>query len=377
MPPLGAGTARSSGKGQHPERGHHRQETAPRAGPLLTPHHRQPTDRRTDRPETARRRSRRQLTGRSRRQRGRPERPGRPVCIPAKGTTRTTDQPPDPASRRDTTSNSKHKKHHRFSQNEEGREARTGRDTRHVCPSLAGATAGTPARRRRSPRPAARECAGRRRLRRQCARRYKLRAPAGARPQAAGRGPAWPLEAARAAAPLRRAASAQAEPPGTACAAGVAGLARLAEAPPTGPEGRTAPKPPLVGAGPPRSTCAATGTGEEQCKARRAAPQGLGLALRRGAPVQRLAANLTGQRLRWLGRHISPARPRRGLDGAGGGTAAAQGGQGVGPQAGGAGGTWPARRRDADGSPFPQAARPPERTKKGVPTGHSLLFLAR
>ena len=106
------------------------------------------------------------------------------------------------------------------------------------------------------------------------------------------------------------------------------------------------------------------------------APQGLGLALRRGAPAQRLAANLTRtRRRRGLGRYISPARPRRGLDGAGGGTAAAQGGQGVGPQAGGAGGTWPARsRRDADGSPFPQAARPPERTKKGVPTGHSLLF---
>lgn len=69
-----------------------------------------------------------------------------------------------------------------------------------------------------------------------------------------------------------------------------------------------------------------------------------------------------------------PRPDLQGLDGAGGGPAAAQGGQGVGPQAGGAGGTWPARRRDADGSPFPQAARPPERTKKGVPTGHSLLF---
>lgn len=51
----------------------------------------------------------------------------------------------------------------------------------------AGATAGTPARRRRSPRPAARECAGRRRLRRQCARRSKLRPPAGARAAAAAR----------------------------------------------------------------------------------------------------------------------------------------------------------------------------------------------
>lgn len=121
-----------------------------------------------------------------------------------------------------------------FTRMREGREPARGRDTRHVLPSLAGApagkapacgrllppcaglalalpagaTAGTPARRRRSPRPAARECARRRHLRRQCARRYKLRAPAGARPQAAGRGPAWPLEAARAAAPLRRAASA-------------------------------------------------------------------------------------------------------------------------------------------------------------------------
>ena len=47
--------------------------------------------------------------------------------------------------------------------------------------------------------------------------------------------------------PLRRAASAQAEPRGTACAAGVAGLARLAEAPPHGPEARTAPQPPHRG----------------------------------------------------------------------------------------------------------------------------------
>lgn len=46
---------------------------------------------------------------------------------------------------------------------------------------------------------------------------------------------------------LRRAASAQAEPSGTACAAGVAVLARLAGAPPTGPEGRTAPQPPHCG----------------------------------------------------------------------------------------------------------------------------------
>lgn len=152
----------------------------------------------------------------------------------------------------------------------------------------AGATAGIPARRRRSLRPAAREARGRRRLRRQCARRYKLRAPAGARPQAAGRGPAWPLEAARAAAPLRRAASAQAEPRGTACAAGVAVLARLAGAPPTGPEGRTAPQPPHRGgrAAPEHLRRNRRGGGAGQGRAERA-PKVLGLAARKGAPEQR------------------------------------------------------------------------------------------
>ena len=141
MPPIGAGTARISGKGQHPERGHHRQGTAPRARLLPAPHNRQPTNRSTSRPEGAGSRSRRQLTGRSRRQSRWPERPGRPGQRPAKGTTRTADQPPDPASRGDATSNSKHKSTTVY-QNEKGREARTGRDTRHVCPSLAGALAG-------------------------------------------------------------------------------------------------------------------------------------------------------------------------------------------------------------------------------------------
>lgn len=97
--------------------------------------------------------------------------------------------------------------------------------------------------------------------------------------------------------------------------------------------------PHTVGAGPPRSTCAAPGTGEEQCKARRAAPQGLGLALRRGAPVQRLAANLTGPgptgARPWPPHY--PGQPPQG-DGRGGRRHAAQGGQGCGPQA--AGGGW-------------------------------------
>lgn len=120
--------------------GRHRQGTAPRAGPLPAPNNSQPTDRSTSRPERPRAR-RRQLTGRSRRQSRGPERPGRPGQRPAKDTTRTADQPPDPASRRDTTSNSKHESTTVY-QNEKGREARTGRDTRHVCPSLAGALAG-------------------------------------------------------------------------------------------------------------------------------------------------------------------------------------------------------------------------------------------
>lgn len=245
----------------------------------------------------------------------------------------------------------------------------------------AGATAGTPARRRRSPRPAARECAGRRRLRRQCARRSKLRPPAGARAAVAARSRGPGLAGGRH--PQRGA-------PGRYAGRRVRWQSRAARPAPQAwpgwqgwPErrrpGRRGGRPQSPHEwGPGRPGAPAPQPARGRSNARPGlwpAPQGLGLALRRGAPAQRLAANLTRtRRRRGLGRHISPARPRRGLDGAGGGTAAAQGGQGVGPQAGGAGGTWPARRRDADGSPFPQAARPPERTKKGVPTGHSLLF---
>ena len=54
--------------------------------------------------------------------------------------------------------------------------------------------------------------------------------------------------------------------------------------------------PHIVGAGPPRSTNAATGAGLAGGKAREAAPQGLGLAAGLGGPAQRLAANLTGTR---------------------------------------------------------------------------------
>lgn len=233
-------------------------------------------------------------------------------------------------------------------------------------------------------RPAAREARGRRRLRRQCARRSKLRPPAGARAAAAARsrgpgsaGGRYPQRGApgRYAGRRVRRQSRAARPAPQAWP----GWQGWPERRRPGRRGGRPHSPHLWGPGRPGAPAPRPARGRSNARpGLRPAPQGLGLALRRGAPAQRLAANLTRtRRRRGLGRHFSPARPCRGLDGAGGGTAAAQGGQGVGPQAGGAGGTWPARRRDADGSPYPQAARPPERTKKGVPTGHSLLFLAR
>lgn len=127
-----------------------------------------------------------------------------------------------------------------------------------------------------------------------------------------------------------------------------------------------------VGAGPPRSTCAATGTGEEQCKARRAAPQGLGLALRRGAPVQRLRPNLTGTgpagARPWAAHY--PGQPPQG-DGRGGRRHAAQGGQGCGPRPLGAGGTAQRAGREpppppAGGGPLPVARSSCQRWGPGV-----------
>lgn len=237
----------------------------------------------------------------------------------------------------------------------------------------AGATAGTPARRRRSLRPAAREARGRRRLRRQCARRSKLRPPAGARAAAAARsrGPG----SAGGRHPQRGA-------PGRYAGRRVRRQSRAARPAPQawpgwqgwperrrpGRRGGRPHSPHFVGAGPPRSTCAATGTGEEQCKAGPAArPAGAWPCIAEGCPRATAGGQLDRAGAR-RGPALAATLPRpdlQGLDGAGGGPAAAQGGQGVGPQAGGAGGTWPARRRDADGSPFPQAARPPERTKRG------------
>lgn len=107
-----------------------------------------------------------------------------------------------------------------------------------------------------------------------------------------------------------------------------------------GPEGRTAPQPPQSGgrAAPEHLRRNRHGGGAMQGPLQ-AAPQGLCLALRRGAPVQRLAANLTGPgptgARPWPPHY--PGQPPQG-DGRGGRRHAAQGGQGCGPQA--AGGGW-------------------------------------
>lgn len=219
----------------------------------------------------------------------------------------------------------------------EGREPARGRDTRHVLPSLAGApagkapacgrrlppcaglalalpageTAGTPARRRRSLRPAAREARGRRRLRRQCARRSKLRPAAAARaerPAQAGRelaarrgggerlpgglarptgGPARARQGRYAGRRVRR--QSRAARPAPQAWPGWQGWPERRR---PGRRGGRPHSPHIVGAGPPRSTNAATGAGLAGGKAREAAPQGLGLAAGLGGPAQRLAAGL-------------------------------------------------------------------------------------
>ena len=78
------------------------------------------------------------------------------------------------------------------------------------------------------------------------------------------------------------------------------------------------------------------------------------------------------RRRRGLGRHIT-RHGLQGRDGAGGGSAAAQGGQGDGPQAVGAGGTWPGAPVHGR-EPLPLGAIRQRERKEGVPTGHSLLF---
>ena len=212
MPPLGAGTARISGKGQHPERGHHRQDST-QSGAVT----------RTEQPPADR-----QKHQQARKAQGTPppaDRQKPPPVQRARATGQAGTAPSQrhhqddrPATRHDRSQTHDKQQHttrqappkpqnekragdppeggtpatfaHRWPGHWQARPPLVGGLP--PCAGLAlalpaGATAGTPARRRRSPRPAARECAGWRRLRRQCARRSKLRPPAGARAAAAAR----------------------------------------------------------------------------------------------------------------------------------------------------------------------------------------------
>lgn len=179
----------------------------------------------------------------------------------------------------------------------------------------AGATAGTPARRRRSLRPAAREARGRRRLRRQCARRSKLRPPAGARAAAAARsrGPG----SAGGRHPQRGA-------PGRYAGRRVRRQSRAARPAPQawpgwqgwperrrpGRRGGRPQSPHLWGPGRPGAPAPRPARGRS--KARPAAGGLPWPCFAEGCPAQRLAANLTRtRRRRGLGRHITPARPAR------------------------------------------------------------------
>lgn len=82
--------------------------------------------------------------------------------------------------------------------------------------------------------------------------------------------------------------------------------------------------------------------------------------------MQRLAANLTGPGPQGpgLGRHITPASPRRGMDGAGGGTPPRVG-RGAARWPLGAGGT--AQRAGREPPPPPAGGGPPSRCPQQLP----------
>ena len=218
----------------------------------------------------------------------------------------------------------------------EGREPARGRDTRHVLPSLAGAPAGkAPACGRRAalrgaclglagrgngrhsrpqaacprapPRANARgggACAASARGGLNCGPPQRRepndrRKPGESLPPAGGRAPEGRLGASG------RSPEAQA-PKGRYAGRRVRRQSRAARPAPQawpgwqgwperrrpGRRGGRPHSPHIVGAGPPRSTNAATGAGLAGGKAREAAPQGLGLAAGLGGPAQRLAAGL-------------------------------------------------------------------------------------
>lgn len=190
----------------------------------------------------------------------------------------------------------------------------------------AGATAGTPARRRRSLRPAAREARGRRRLRRQCARRSKLRPPAGARAAAAARS--------------RGPGSAGGRHPQRGAPGRYAGR-RVRRQSKARPAAGGLPWP-CFAEGCPRATA--------------------GGQLDQDAPQARpWPPHYPGQTCKgWTGRAAAPPPPRVGRVSA----RRPEGRVGRGPPAGGT----------RTGAPFPRPLDRQRERKEGVPTGHSLLF---
>lgn len=242
----------------------------------------------------------------------------------------------------------------------------------------AGLPGGNPARRRRFPAPRRARSAGTAALAPPMRAAVQIAAPQG-RGARLGQGPGQgpQTSAPKPAAPARRRESprgAAAATPGGECAGRPPiararrrrgrsqGGGRSAADRAGGADGPTAPT--EWGPGRPGAPTPQPARGRSNARpGHRPAPQGLGLALRRGAPAQRLAANLTGPGPAGA-RPWPPHVPGPAGDGAGGGTAAAQGGQGGGPQAAGAGGTRPTAG-GADGSPFPQAGCHYRHKKRG------------
>lgn len=184
----------------------------------------------------------------------------------------------------------------------EGREPARGRDTRHVLPSLAGAPAGkAPACGRLAAlRGACLGLAGRGNGRHSRPQAASPRAPPRANARGGGACAASARGGLNCGPPQRREPNDRRKPGESLPPAGgrapegrLGASGRSPEA--QAPKGRYAGRPHsphIVGAGPPRSTNAATGAGLAGGKAREAAPQGLGLAAGLGGPAQRLAAGL-------------------------------------------------------------------------------------
>lgn len=242
----------------------------------------------------------------------------------------------------------------------------------------AGATAGTPARRRRSLRPAAREARGRRRLRRQCARRSKLRPPAGARAAAAarsrgpgsagGRNPQRGAPGRYAGRRVRR--QSRAARPAPQAWPGWQGWPERRR---PGRRGGRPQSPHLWGPGRPGAPAPRPARGRSKarpaagglpwpCFAEGCSRATAGGQLDQDAPQARpWPPHYPGQTCKgWTGRAAAPPPPRVGRVSA----RRPEGRVGRGPPAGGT----------RTGAPFPRPLDRQRERKEGVPTGHSLLF---